>query len=82
MRLVRTLVLGALSAAALAASALSASAAVACTGNVCWHVHDRYHFPRESGVVIHRDYWRPGPGITFREHEGRGYWRGDDWVAW
>ena len=22
---------------------------------------------------------RPGPSVTFREHEGRGYWRGDSW---
>jgi len=33
-------------------------------------------------VIIHEDDWRAGPGITFREHEGRGYWSGDRWTEW
>jgi hypothetical protein len=64
----------------LASSIITASAAVVCNGNVCWHVHERYTYPPSAGVVIHEDDWRPVPGITFREHEGRGYWRGDDWT--
>lgn len=64
----------------LAGSSLSASAAVVCSGNVCWHTHERYSYPRDAGVVVHEDDWRPGPSVTFREHEGRGYWRGGDWV--
>jgi len=66
--------------AALALSAASASAEVACSGNVCWHVKERYTYPRESKVIIREDNWRPGPSIRFREHEGRGYWRSGVWV--
>jgi hypothetical protein len=67
-------------AALLALSAVNASAAVVCNGNVCWHTHERYTYPRSAGIVIHEDDWRPGPSITFREHEGRGYWHGDRWT--
>jgi hypothetical protein len=64
----------------LAVSSLSAMAGIACSGNVCWHTTDRYEYPGAAGVVIHEDAWTPGPGITFREHPGRGYWRGESWV--
>jgi hypothetical protein len=67
---------------ALALSSFAASAAVVCSGDVCWHAHERYSYPRDSKVVIHKDTWRPGPHVTFREHEGRGYWRGDTWTTW
>ena len=70
----------AIGAAALALSAVTASADVACSANVCWHVKERLAYPRESRVVVHRDTWKPGPRVTIREHEGRGYWRGDSWV--
>ena len=63
------------------AAATSASAYIACTGNVCWHVKERHEFPRDARVVIHEDTWKPRARarIEFREHEGRGYWRGRDW---
>ena len=67
-------------AAILASSALTASAAIVCNGIVCWHVQDHYPYPPSAGVVIHEDDWRSGPGITFREHEGRGYWKGESWT--
>jgi len=67
---------------ALAFSALSASAAIVCNGNTCWHAHETYTYPPEAHVIIHGDDWRAGPGIRFREHEGRGYWRGDRWTVW
>jgi hypothetical protein len=31
-------------------------------------------------VVVHEDNWKAGPDIRFREHEGRGYWKGDTWT--
>lgn len=71
-----------MSAGFLALSAASASAAIVCNGAVCWHTHERYEYPPTAGIVIHEDDWRPGPTITFREHEGRGYWHGDRWVEW
>ena len=38
----------------------------------------------EARVIVHPDSWRWGPSERFswREHEGRGYWRSDDWVEW
>lgn len=82
MSLKATLVCTVLGAGMLALSGVNASAAIACTGNVCWHVHERYDYPSSSRVIIHEDDWRVGPGITFREHEGRGYWNGDRWSEW
>jgi hypothetical protein len=81
MTVVRRLVLGALSATMLAGSAVTASAAIVCRGDVCWHTHERYTYPRDSGVTVHEDNWHWGPNekYTFREHEGRGYWHGEKW---
>ncbi|MGF6308808.1 hypothetical protein ABIB82_002445 [Bradyrhizobium sp. i1.8.4] len=78
------LTIAAIGAGALSASAMSASAAVVCSGNVCWHTHERYTYPSTAGVVVHDDDWRWGPNehYVFREHEGRGYWRGDTWEEW
>jgi hypothetical protein len=65
-------------------STFGASAAIVCQGHVCWHVHDVYDFPHEAGVVVHEDDWHWGrhERYAFREHEGRGYWRGGRWVTW
>jgi hypothetical protein len=67
---------------ALVYSAVNASAAIVCSGNVCWHVTERYDYPPSAGIVIHEDTCRAGPGIAFREHEGRGYWKDDTWTDW
>jgi len=42
-----------------------------------------YNYPRCARVVVHGANWRWGPRehYTFREHEGRGYWRGGRWIA-
>jgi hypothetical protein len=83
MTSVTKVLLGAAAGAAiLASSAMTASATIVCTGNVCWHVHERYDYPPTAGVIIHEDDWLPGPSITFREHEGRGFWRDDRWEGW
>jgi hypothetical protein len=72
----------AMGAGILAFSAISASAAIVCSGSVCWHTHEAYEYPPDAGVVVHPDDWRWGAGERFswREHEGRGYWRGDRWM--
>jgi hypothetical protein len=74
----------AISAVAVMTSTFGASAAIVCQGNTCWHTHDVYEFPHEAGVVVHEDNWHWGPHekFSFREHEGRGYWRGGKWVTW
>ena len=71
-------------AAVLTASYASASAAIVCSGRVCWHTTEMYEYPRTAGVIVHPDDWRWGPRERFawREHEGRGYWRGGRWTTW
>ena len=66
----------------LAFASAGASAAIACRGDVCWHVHESYHYPAGARIVIHEDRWHPRGHIVFREHEGRGYWRDGAWVRW
>ena len=68
----------------LALSAVNASAAIVCSGDVCWHTSERYTYPPESRVIVHEDSWKWGPSekFSFREHPGRGYWKGDSWVEW
>jgi hypothetical protein len=71
-------------ASALALMATSASAAIACNGEgECWHVHARYAYHPEYGVVIHPDGWRWGKGehYAWHEHRGRGYWHSGVWVT-
>lgn len=78
----KVLVAAALGASVIGLSTLNASADVACAGPVCWHVQERYEYPPTAGVTIHEETWKPGPGVTFREHRGRGYWSGDRWTEW
>ncbi len=82
--LTKTLASAALGAGLLAVTSVGASAAIACSGDVCWHTQEVYHYPPESRVIIHEDNWHWGPSehFTFREHEGRGYWRGERWETW
>ena len=65
----------------LSLSAVGASAAVVCTGLVCWHTHERYEYPADARVVVHDDDWKWGKDEKYdwREHEGRGYWKGERW---
>jgi hypothetical protein len=74
----------ALGVGALVLSAASVSAAIACRGNVCWHVQGRYEYPPEARIIIRPDdwRWRPHERYVWREHEGRGYWRGGRWIEW
>jgi hypothetical protein len=85
MRLATKLLAAAtLGGAALSFSAMNASAAIACVGPVCWHSHEAYEYPSTAGVVVHPDDWRWGPHehYAWREHEGRGYWKGGRWTTW
>lgn len=80
MSLSKSLIGAAVGVGVLAFSAVTASAAIVCSKNVCWHIKEHYNYPPSAGVVIHDDDWKAGPGITFREYEGRGYWSGDRWT--
>lgn len=77
-------VTGALAGVALALSISSASAWIVCNRDGdCWHAHRRYVYRPEFGLVVHPDGWVAAPGmrINWREHPGRGYWRGGVWIA-
>jgi hypothetical protein len=67
---------------AAAVSSTSASAAIVCSGDDCWHAREAYSYPAEAHVIVHGDDWKWGEHDHFRwrEHEGRGYWRGDRWT--
>jgi hypothetical protein len=84
MTLRKTLFCAAISVGFMAWSAASASADVVCSGRACWHTHESFEFPRDAHVVVHPDDWHWGPREHFawREHEGRGYWRGSRWMEW
>ena len=63
--------------------ATAASADVVCNREgECWHVRHRYAYAPEYGVVVHPNTWRWGANdhYVWREHAGRGYWRGGVWV--
>lgn len=47
----------------------------------CWHAPERYDYPQGAQVEVHpRDWrWSDGDKYVWREHNGRGYWRGSDW---
>ena len=68
----------------LGVSVVTASADIACVGPVCWHTTERYEYPPDARVTVHPNEWKAGPNehYTFREHEGRGYRRGDRWQEW
>jgi hypothetical protein len=74
----------AMSAGLLAASTSAASAYIVCNRDGdCWHVHERYDYRPEFGLVIHNDDWRwhRHHHYRWREHDGRGYWRSGVWVT-
>jgi len=79
-----TLAGAALSIGAMALSTGAASAYVVCNSDGdCWHVHDQYTYPTDSGIVVHEDTWSWDHDHPYRwhEHDGRGYWRGGVWVT-
>jgi hypothetical protein len=82
--MLKATIFAAASTAILTISSVAASAYVACVplGLVCWHAKERYTYPAESKVVIHDDSWKwaPAEKYSWREHEGRGYWRDNAWV--
>jgi hypothetical protein len=60
----------------------NAAAEIVCSGDTCWHTHERYEYPADARIVVHPDNWRWGSSehYTWREHEGRGYWRDQRWI--
>ncbi len=68
---------------ALALTATTASARIVCNEEGdCWHVHADYEYAPSFGLTIHPDDWKwsDGEKHAWREHDGRGYWKGGSWT--
>jgi hypothetical protein len=73
----------ALTAGILALSATAASARIVCNEDGdCWHSHEDFVVAPGLQLNVHPDDWQFGEDHhhRWREHEGRGYWRGGNWV--
>jgi len=69
---------------ALALTTTSASAEIVCNDEGdCWHVKGKMEYRPEFKLHVHPDNWRWGEKehYKWREHEGRGYWRGGVWIG-
>jgi hypothetical protein len=79
----RSLALGAIVTVSVAALTGSASARIVCNEEGdCWHSKTVEVFPPALGLTIHEDNWKWAEGEKkqhWREHEGKGYWKGDKW---
>ena len=63
-------------------TASSASALIACNRfGECWHVHHRWAYPAEAGIVFHKEGWRfAHPGWRWLgDRDDRGYWFHGAW---
>ena len=68
--------------ALLGLTSISASARIVCnTDGDCWHANEDFAYPPAAGIIIHPNDWRwkEGERYSWREHPGRGYWRGGQW---
>ena len=83
MKTFSTLTIAALmGAGSLALISTNASASVVCNQDGdCWHTQADYAYQPEFGVTVHPNAWKwtEGEKHAWREHEGRGYWRGGSW---
>jgi hypothetical protein len=69
-------------ASALLLAATTASARIVCNSDGdCWHTHADYNYEPAFDLTIHPDdwKWKEGEHHAWREHEGKGYWKGDSW---
>jgi hypothetical protein len=48
----------------------------------CWHTKEHYQYRPEFKLFVHPDDWKwqEGGQYRWREHDGRGYWRGGIWL--
>ncbi|WP_414463029.1 hypothetical protein [Hyphomicrobium sp. DY-1] len=72
-----------LGAGMLALTATTASAAIVCNREGdCWHVRGHYKYEPGLHLRVFPDSWKWGDHdhYRWREHEGRGYWRGGVWI--
>ena len=69
---------------ALALAATGASASVVCNDEGdCWHSKGNVEYKPELKLHVHPDNWKfaDKDNYKWREHEGRGYWKGGVWIS-
>jgi hypothetical protein len=69
-------------ASALAMAATTASARIVCNADGdCWHAQTEYTYGPDLRLSVHPDNWKwkEGEHHAWREHDGKGYWKGKDW---
>lgn len=79
--LIKTLVIAT---GALALATTSASASVVCNDEGdCWHSMGNVEYKPELKLHVHPDTWKfaDKDNYKWREHEGRGYWKGGVWIS-
>ena len=67
---------------AVALISTSASAGIVCNSDGdCWHTQTDYQYQPTFGLTVHpNDWkWKEGEKHAWREHEGKGYWKGGSW---
>jgi hypothetical protein len=70
-------------ACALALTGTAATAAVVCNEEgECWHVRGKAEYGPELRLRVYPDNWNwsRSEHYRWREHTGRGYWRGGNWI--
>jgi hypothetical protein len=78
--LTKSVLLALAGAGVLGLTTINASARIVCNDDGdCRHVQTDYAYPPALGLTIHPDdwKWKEGERHAWREHEGRGYWKGD-----
>jgi hypothetical protein len=83
MTFFKTIAIGALATTGIVAMTCGASARVVCNADGdCWHNQTVDVFLPALGLTVHEDNnwkWAEGEKHHWREHEGKGYWKGNDW---
>jgi hypothetical protein len=82
MKMFSTIAFAAVMWASAVAMSTSASARVVCNQDGdCWHAQSDYVYLPTFGLTTHEDNWKwkEGEKHTWREHEGKGYWKGGSW---
>ena len=67
---------------AVALISTSASAGIVCNSDGdCWHTQTDYQYQPTFGLTVHPNDWKwnEGEKHAWREHEGKGYWKGGSW---
>jgi len=71
-------------ASAVAFISTGASASIVCNSDGdCWHTKTDYTYAPSFGLNVHQNdwKWKEGEKHAWREHDGKGYWKGDAWTG-